>query len=291
MTAQSGRLLLDAPAAGSWNMAVDQMLLERADQIGEITLRFYFWERPTLSLGYFQPMEDRSLHSGSRNCPVVRRSTGGGAIVHDREITYSLCIPSKDRWSQCHDRLYRLVHECVIRVLRGYGWEARIYESESESENPTLLEQPSRSAGNLNSADLIHRGVSDRPMTSANPFLCFQRRTAGDIVCGTHKIVGSAQRRMRSSILQHGSLLLSRSEFAPELPGIVDLQPLPEFHHSVFINELAQQIGNLLGVQWIPFSLNNREIEMVRTYEKTQHSSDWLEKKSGFRISRPGMRL
>jgi lipoate-protein ligase A len=55
------------------------------------------------------------------------------------------------------------------------------------------------------------------------PFLCFQRRAVGDVLLGEHKIAGSAQRRRGGAILQHGSVLLARSPYAPELPGISDL--------------------------------------------------------------------
>ena len=88
------RVIIDEPAPGVWNMAVDHALLETANATGLISLRFYAWSQPTLSLGYFQSRSHRQQHSASLACPLVRRSTGGGAIVHDQEITYSLCVPS-----------------------------------------------------------------------------------------------------------------------------------------------------------------------------------------------------
>ena len=71
-------------------MAVDETLLESAAETSATTLRFYRWDRPTLSLGYFQQTADRTQHPESADCPLVRRSSGGGAIVHDHELTYSL---------------------------------------------------------------------------------------------------------------------------------------------------------------------------------------------------------
>ena len=71
-------------------MAVDEALLIDAAENGVATLRFYQWSEPTLSLGYFQRYDDRDQHAASRECAVVRRQTGGGAILHDRELTYSL---------------------------------------------------------------------------------------------------------------------------------------------------------------------------------------------------------
>ena len=89
----TARLIIDPPAAGSWNMAVDEALLRSAGESRQLTLRVYQWEQPTLSLGYFQAHERPAEHAASQPCPVVRRATGGGAIVHDREITYSLTAP------------------------------------------------------------------------------------------------------------------------------------------------------------------------------------------------------
>src|SRR5690242_1143259 len=86
------RLILDPPAPGSWNMAVDEALLETAADAGIATLRFYQWNEPTLSLGYFQAAAERNQHSMSSGCPLVRRASGGGAILHDRELTYSIAM-------------------------------------------------------------------------------------------------------------------------------------------------------------------------------------------------------
>ena len=94
----SVRLLIDAQEGGAWNMAVDHALLETAAETGAITLRFYEWTPATLSLGYFQPVADRLQHAASAACPIVRRSTGGGAIVHDQELTYSLVAPVSSRF-------------------------------------------------------------------------------------------------------------------------------------------------------------------------------------------------
>src|SRR5438445_617792 len=82
------RLIHDLPGDGPWNMAVDEALLEDAARSGRPTLRFYGWAEPTLSLGYFQPYAQRASHPPSSRCAVVRRPTGGGAILHDAELTY-----------------------------------------------------------------------------------------------------------------------------------------------------------------------------------------------------------
>src|ERR1700682_6410647 len=103
------RLLIDPPALGAWNMAVDQALLEHAAS-GGWTLRFYSWIEPTLSLGYFQAHRDRRTHTASRGLPLVRRASGGGAIVHDHELTYSLSGPAPSTRSSATRRRFCAVH-------------------------------------------------------------------------------------------------------------------------------------------------------------------------------------
>jgi lipoate-protein ligase A len=282
MTVYSGRLMIDSPAAGSWNMAVDQALLEQADQTGEITLRLYAWDRPTLSLGYFQRLQDRERHPPSLSCPVVRRTTGGGAILHDQEVTYSLCVPSEDRWSQQHERLYWIVHQCIIKVLRDDGHAAVIYsEGEASSANARPRDRRSLTSGGKVVLELESGASEGDRLGHLNPFLCFQRRTAGDIVSGEYKVVGSAQRRKRNAVIQHGTILLSRSDYAPELPGLENLgnqsQPINRID---FISQIADQIGVALGIQWTRSGLGIEETHQAEKFEELHLSSSWLAKQN-----------
>lgn len=199
------RLLIDPPQSGAWNMAVDEALLRDAAESGTATLRLYEWNEPTLSLGYFQKHADRVEHASSATAAVVRRQTGGGAILHDREMTYSVCLPRSYPLSYNVHRLYRMVHETIAQLLRS-----------------KLPQDIAPTAIKLARPD---------PLTEEY-FLCFRRRSEGDIIfvaeethgfVEDHKIVGSAQRRTRGAILQHGSILLGRSELAPELAGLGDL--------------------------------------------------------------------
>jgi len=190
------RVLIDEPAAGAWNMAVDEALLEAAAHTGRATLRFYAWEVPTLSLGYFQSAADRQQHASSRQLPLVRRASGGGAIVHDRELTYSLALPQSAGRPAAASELYDALHGSLVAALAELGVAAALYRPDN---------------------------CTARSPAAAEPLLCFQRRACGDIVTGDAKIVGSAQRRQRTAVLQHGSILLARSAAAPELPGIGEL--------------------------------------------------------------------
>jgi lipoate-protein ligase A len=180
-------------------MAVDEALLESAAERGIATLRLYQWQEPTLSLGYFQQAADRDGHASSRSCPLVRRSSGGGAILHDRELTYSIALPLRDVRAHAATVLYDACHQTLCATLAEFGVAAEMFAPASDS-----------------------CSTQDQSRTP-EPFLCFARHTCGDIVCGGAKIVGSAQRRRRGAVLQHGSILLARSEHAPELPGIQEV--------------------------------------------------------------------
>jgi lipoate-protein ligase A len=198
-------------------MAVDEGLLIDAAEYGVATLRFYGWSEPTLSLGYFQRYADRFQHAPSRDCAIVRRQTGGGAILHDRELTYSLTLPAGHRLNRKTQSLYAAVHDAFVAAI-----------------------EPALASGRSHWT-LLRREIQSKPSPKDDPFLCFQRRAPGDVVLVANssqndaasqteivprsdwKILGSAQRRYRGAILQHGSLLLERSPAAPELPGLRDL--------------------------------------------------------------------
>jgi lipoate-protein ligase A len=221
----TGLLIFDAPAEGAWNMAVDEALLLDAARNARATLRFYHWSERTLSLGYFQRYADRYHHEASRNCALVRRQTGGGAILHDRELTYSIVLPPNHLLAKQSQQLYRTVHREFIHALLELsapglaGWKFQIRE-------------PAQSQS-----------------TAEEPFLCFQRKAEGDVIAiragaqpAECKILGSAQRRFRGAVLQHGSLILERSPAAPELPGLRDCVGL-----SVATNALTDRISERLA--------------------------------------------
>jgi lipoate-protein ligase A len=198
MTERVGRLLPPDVGAAAANMALDQSLLESAGRRRCPTLRFYTWRRPTLSLGYFQSLADRVRHPESESLDCVRRGTGGGAIVHHHELTYSLVMPSAVTQAGPREALYRQIHQAFAEVLSEWGVRA----------------VPHRLAG---------QKATGPELSPPEPFLCFQRRTSEDLVVAGYKVLGSAQRRTRDAMLQHGSLLLRASVYAPQLPGIGDL--------------------------------------------------------------------
>jgi len=177
------RLLDDPLLTGPVNMARDEALLTLVgDGESPPTLRLYEWSPPTISLGYFQRYADcAALDAPAGELPTVRRLTGGGAILHDRELTYSLTIPvGHTLLDRGPIRLYEIVHDAIIAALADAGVDAR------------------------------RAGVSDGSGAAKGPFFCFARRHCLDVVIGGAKIAGSAQRRTRTALLQHGSIVFER---------------------------------------------------------------------------------
>ncbi len=259
---ETANLILDPPARGAWNMAVDQALLLAAERTGQVTLRFYRWQTPTLSLGYFQKLADRHEHPGSIGCPVVRRASGGGAIVHDQELTFSLTFPSKNRWSKKNNDLYRSVHGCILEALQKFGVEAGLYEKTSLDRGGITRTETGNSGNRL-----------------PKSFLCFQRRTDGDIILDGQKVGGSAQRRAKNAILQHTSLLLRKSTVAQELPGIEDLSSI-KLDEADLTDELIQRLSQTLLAAFKPAKLTFEQIKMAKKItEETFGNLRWLEKK------------
>jgi lipoate-protein ligase A len=253
------RLIVDSPADGAWNMAIDDVLLSAASERSEATLRFYGWNVPTLSLGYFQKYESREAHEESRNCPVVRRASGGGAILHDRELTYSLALPHEFWPEREHTQLYQLMHDLLCEALASLGIQgaARYGATQQLSEaNLSAEEQPSE-----------------------EPFLCFHRRTEHDVVLNKEKIAGSAQRKRRGAVLQHGSILLAQSPFAPSLPGIAEasgITPLP----SQLIREWRQRVATALDVDFTPEQYSPETLAAADEISRAKFASgDWLRRR------------
>ncbi len=247
-------------------MAVDEVLLDRAARDALCTLRLYRWKEPTLSLGYFQSLEERQRHPASLACPVVRRPSGGGAIVHDIELTYALAVPASLGWARRRDDLYRVVHQSLIHVLGAWGIPASLYGGlgqAAEGSMALLGQRPSR------------LGIPERTARATcyrDPFLCFQRRAPGDVVVGDCKVAGSAQRRLAGAVLQHGSILLGRSAAAPELPGLerwmgkaVDAHRLAEAWIKV--------LGPALELDLRPSPLSRDEEAQVRHLAERKYGS------------------
>lgn len=215
-------VLVDAaPRSGAVNMRLDEQMLQQVVEDGsKAVARVYRWDCPTVSLGYFQHL-DAEIAPQLASCPRVRRITGGGAILHDQELTYSCVVPSDHPVRSEPVRLYELLHDAVITLLAEQGITASMRQ---------------------------HITDWKPPETSEDPFLCFLRSDARDVVIDGQKVLGSAQRRRRGNILQHGSILLRASSLTPNVSGICDLRP--EFDVARFEEQLPEAIGKSLAEEF-----------------------------------------
>ncbi len=246
-----GRLIPLHARDGAENMAADQALLESVDASGQPVLRLYTWRRATLSLGYFQRLADRNEHAESQWIDCVRRATGGGAIVHHHELTYSISVPSNVSSTGPRLDLYRAIHEALAEALREFGVRVAAFHQLARAPAPKC----------------------------SSPFLCFQRRTEEDLILGGYKVVGSAQRKSRAAVLQHGSVLLQSSPHAPQLPGIEELTS-----RSIPLSELAtiftDRVGEALAISWEPGDWTDQEMRRTAAVVQDKFEHDrWLRRR------------
>lgn len=187
MTATWRLLVHEIPAHGVWNMAVDETILE-ASRIGHVppTLRLYAWKPACLSLGYAQSFND-VYEPGltTHGWEVVRRPTGGRAILHTDELTYSISGPQDE---PCLEgsvlESYRRLAVALLEALHILNLPAEI--------SPPKLETSKMSIG---------RAALNNPV-------CFEVPSDYEIVANEKKLIGSAQARRKGGVLQHGSLPL-----------------------------------------------------------------------------------
>ena len=175
------RLLLTPEASGAWNMAVDEAILEAATNWEVLpTLRLYAWNPPCLSLGYAQPISDvDETRLEEFGWDLVRRPTGGRAILHTDELTYSVCGPEEDPLL-AGDILssYKRLSSAILAAIEqiGISVQALPQEKNANSQSPEPV--------------------------------CFEVPSNYEITADGKKLVGSAQARRHGGVLQHGTLPL-----------------------------------------------------------------------------------
>jgi lipoate-protein ligase A len=199
------------------NMAVDEELLARA-QAGEKSpvLRLYTWDPPAVSLGRFQKLESAVDADACKRLgfDIVRRITGGRAVLHYHELTYSIVAPLDcPLFPPTVLGTYRVIAAGLLAGLR-----------------------------NLNiMAEMVSRGERHSPLVKNNAKepSCFSSSSWYEIVVKGRKIVGSAQRRMPNAFLQHGSILIN---YDPKLEALV----IPGGGTCACITSIQEELGNPL---------------------------------------------
>lgn len=187
------RFIIQDPCHAFYNMALDEAISEAVRQkTSPPTLRLYQWNRPSLSLGYFQKISDIDMdYCNAKNYPVVRRQTGGRAILHDAELTYSFSS-SKDS----------------------------PYFNGSLLENYTVISNALLHALHMTGVHAEASFIKKRSNGHRNP-ACFKTVSFGEISVNKKKVIGSAQKRYKDGFLQHGSIVfdLNTKELCAVLKG------------------------------------------------------------------------
>ena len=246
------RLIDSGPGAGAWNLALDDAIFAavRARR-SPPTLRLYAWEAPTLSIGYAQD-RDRAVDPAAcreLGVAVLRRVTGGRAVLHDREATYSVAVPAGvPPFGTSLDEAYRAVAAGILAGLRQLGLEGAVAAPPSPGRN-RLARHPG----------------------------CFASAARHEITVGGRKLVGSAQRRARDAFLQHGSILLEShgdllarllragGDAGPEatMAGLADLlRPCPS--RGEIVAAVAAGCSAAWGVRLLPGGPTAEEAAIAR---------------------------
>ncbi len=182
---QVWRVIRDGFNDGYYNMAVDEAIASAVEEgISPPTLRFYGWKSPTLSIGYSQRLENKidAEYCRKNKIDIVLRPTGGRAVLHDKEVTYSIASPKNNPlFPDNISETYRVIGEALSKGLSILGIDA-----------------------NSNSAFRIPHSVFRNPS-------CFATTSQYEITVNGKKLIGSAQRRFKNSFLQHGSIPLENN--------------------------------------------------------------------------------
>ncbi len=170
---------------GLYNMQIDTSLVSSVKS-GEAYLRFYRWQPYCISLGKHQDFNDINLKLAKADgIDVVKRPTGGRAILHSEELTYSVILPASSGYSS--DQIYNFISAALMKGLIYFNAEFSKIETENlQPDFRKLYKQP-------------------------ESVLCFSSAARHEIKYKGKKLIGSAQRRMANGILQHGSILVGPS--------------------------------------------------------------------------------
>jgi lipoate-protein ligase A len=266
---ENWRLILNSPHHGAWNMAVDEALLESISNHDQPpTLRLYDWQPYTLSLGLAQPAGDVNLSElQNRGWDLVRRPTGGRAILHADEMTYSVTAPIENPILRGNViESYRRISTALVEALQLVGLCA---DSKPKKMEETHL--------------------------SKDP-VCFQFPSDYEITYLDKKVVGSAQARKKGGILQHGSIPLHG-----DITRIIEVLNYPNSKDKILAQEklikrastieaslgmrvswsdmadaMIRGFEEKLGITLIPIDLSNIELNnAVRIYREKYYHRDW----------------
>lgn len=252
-------IIEDRPNSGSWNMAVDEALFNYVQrEKGASILRFYRWETPTISIGYHQKVKEvvNLDFLDEKGIALVRRITGGKAVLHDDEITYSfsssdpLFIENKSVLES-----FFLISSALIEGLKILGIPAYLSTRKKEGLYKTNLP-------------------------------CFSYPTGNEILVHEKKLIGSAQKRTKDALLQHGSIpitmdiiTLSKATLtSPEIlnGNIITLKELlEEIDFTEIANSLKEGFSRYFNCNFKPFDLTEIKNEAKKIEMEKYCNQSW----------------
>lgn len=261
----------------SFNMALDEALLNwHSQQLMPPIIRFYEWQTATVSIGYFQSVErDINMDEvNSQQMGFVRRPTGGRAVLHEHELTYSIIVSENyPNMPETVTEAYRVLSEGLVHGFQHLGLQAAF--SVPTEELKRALKQP-KSA------------------------VCFDAPSYYELVVEGKKVAGSAQTRQKGVILQHGAILLSlniekllsvfhfQSEEARELMRLqlpqkaVAIDQLTDRKITINDCKKAFHLGfeETLHIELVPYKLTEEQLHEVQKIEREKYANDtWNYKK------------
>ena len=240
------RLLSHQVADGPQHMATDEALLAGASCS---TLRTYTWDRPCLSLGYFQDYQQalKSMDGkSSKDLSMVRRITGGGAIMHCEEVTYCLVAERGTELPQRSQAMFAVLHQEILAGLKQHHVEAALNQEQQGDKH-------------------YHADVR-----------CFASPAVNDIILGNGKMLGSASRTFQNRVLIHGSLKLASNDWDQEQAVGCGLSS------AAAQSLLTEAISRALKMQLQPGALNDDETALIEDYRQARYADDaWLTQRSG----------
>jgi lipoate-protein ligase A len=233
------RLITSSPARGSWNMAVDEAILEGMYSSNDPpTLRLYAWEPACLSLGYAQPSSDVDLvELMAHKWDLVRRPTGGKAILHTDELTYSVIGPTTEpRLRGGVLESYQCLSKALLQALHNLGAPAQAVEINNAKNNQ----------------------ATDNP-------ICFEVPSNYEITVDKKKLLGNAQARRRNGVLQHGSLPLFG-----DITNITKVLHFEKFDQQTqAAQRLAERATTLEAILGVQVTWQRVAEEFISAFEQT----------------------
>ncbi|MCL5808123.1 MAG: lipoate--protein ligase family protein [Deltaproteobacteria bacterium] len=237
-------LIIDkAPLRGSLNMAVDEFLFNSVRERKRTFLRFYHWEKPTVSLGCGQEA-GRAVDLAfcrTHGIDVVRRMTGGKVVLHLKELTYSLASSDTEMFTSTLQESYELISQALIEGLSFMGLSARLASASSSTYVRATIP-------------------------------CFTLPARGEVVIGGRKIIGSAQKRAGATFIQHGSVPLDKEEALLKAVARFDTKDT-----GVNMASLTEAFGRPIAFDWATsrFALGFSEFFGIKMKPLTFDEKTW----------------